>query len=373
MADTEDQNILSPDAQVAQSSLAHQASTNTTQDSSAAMSLPLSSPVNKSPDVARDSLLSPTAASHPLPARPDSAVSSTLSTPNKVQPSASLPAPRTRGGFEVDDDEEENEETADGQDEVDVYEPAEAFDADAATPAHVQTPIDRTSQSPQRENGTTTAPDQPSGSPSGAPSALPSGAVNVVVETPTEQVTPKPAQVSPSRFDVNGFLPVPKTRLAHDVVGILEDRIKSDPRGDPDAYLDLISELKSRNKQSEVRDVYDKYLKVFPHDVSSSACTLCRGATNSLRPSNGAILSNLRSSMTTVKPWRQSSASLYSVSSISTCGHSTLITSGEETHCQPEAMYRNLTALSNDHFHLLSTTSAWTRTPADCGKTILLS
>ena len=271
MADTEGQDVLSPAAQVAQSSLAHQTPTNTTQDSTAVMSLPPSSPETKSPDVARDSLLSPTSASHPLPARPDSAASSTTSKSNQTQPPVPVPAPRTRGGFEVDDDEEENDETADGQDELDVYEPADAFDVDAATPAHVQTPIDRTSQSPQRENGITTAPDQPSGSPSGAPSsALPSGAVNVVVEAPTEQITPKPAQVSPSRSDVNGSLPVPKTRLAHDVVGMLEDRIKSDPRGDPDAYLDLISELKSRHKQSEVREVYDKYLKVFPHDVSSS-------------------------------------------------------------------------------------------------------
>jgi len=68
---------------------------------------------------------------------------------------------------------------------------------------------------------------------------------------------------------VNGSVApaLPKSRLAHDVVGILEDRIKEDPRGDMSAYLELIDELKSRNKQDEVRQAYEQYLSVFPMAV----------------------------------------------------------------------------------------------------------
>jgi cleavage stimulation factor subunit 3 len=60
-------------------------------------------------------------------------------------------------------------------------------------------------------------------------------------------------------------------------VGILEDRIKDDPRGDIDAYLELIDEFKTRNKQEEVRRVYEDYLKVFPFAVRVAASSIrCR-------------------------------------------------------------------------------------------------
>ncbi|EGE01527.1 mRNA 3'-end-processing protein rna14 [Trichophyton equinum CBS 127.97] len=55
-----------------------------------------------------------------------------------------------------------------------------------------------------------------------------------------------------------------RTRLPHDRVGILEDRIKADPRGDTDAWLELISEHRSRNKLDSARQVYERFFKVFP-------------------------------------------------------------------------------------------------------------
>jgi cleavage stimulation factor subunit 3 len=61
---------------------------------------------------------------------------------------------------------------------------------------------------------------------------------------------------------------VPKARLPHDVVGILEDRIKEDPRGDMDAWLNLISEHRRRNKFLDVRKVFERFFKVFPSAVS---------------------------------------------------------------------------------------------------------
>lgn len=61
---------------------------------------------------------------------------------------------------------------------------------------------------------------------------------------------------------------VPKARLPHDRAGILEDRIKEDPRGDLEAWLSLISEHRKRNKLDDARAVYDRFFKVFPSAVS---------------------------------------------------------------------------------------------------------
>lgn len=58
-----------------------------------------------------------------------------------------------------------------------------------------------------------------------------------------------------------------KARLPHDRVGMLEDRIKEDPRGDLDAWLGLIGEHRRRNKISEARAVYERFFKVFPMAV----------------------------------------------------------------------------------------------------------
>ena len=76
---------------------------------------------------------------------------------------------------------------------------------------------------------------------------------------PTQSPTPAmPATIAASR-----------TRLPHDRVGILEDRIEADPRGDMEAWLELISEHRSRNKIESARQVYERFFKVFPAAVSS--------------------------------------------------------------------------------------------------------
>lgn len=57
---------------------------------------------------------------------------------------------------------------------------------------------------------------------------------------------------------------ISKARLPNDVVGQLEDRIAMDPRGDVEAWSDLISHLKSKGKYDEVRKVYGRFFEVFP-------------------------------------------------------------------------------------------------------------
>ncbi|SLM36528.1 cfia complex component [Lasallia pustulata] len=56
----------------------------------------------------------------------------------------------------------------------------------------------------------------------------------------------------------------PRARLPHDRIGILEDRIRDDPRGDMDAWLSLINEHKRRSKLDDARQVYERFFTVFP-------------------------------------------------------------------------------------------------------------
>ncbi|MCJ1394742.1 mRNA 3'-end-processing protein rna14 [Xylographa bjoerkii] len=55
-----------------------------------------------------------------------------------------------------------------------------------------------------------------------------------------------------------------KARLPHDRIGLLEDRIKEDERGDMDAWLNLIGEYRKRGKVEEARKVYERFFTVFP-------------------------------------------------------------------------------------------------------------
>ncbi|OTB02019.1 hypothetical protein M426DRAFT_25034 [Hypoxylon sp. CI-4A] len=57
---------------------------------------------------------------------------------------------------------------------------------------------------------------------------------------------------------------VARSRLPADVVGIFEDRIEEDPRGDLEAWLELIEEQKRRHNIEDARAVYERFLKVFP-------------------------------------------------------------------------------------------------------------
>lgn len=236
-----------------------------------------------------DTIQSPTQSHlHPPPTKTSSQFSSQTSTPNP--PISTQNQPRIVGGFEVDDDdddedddvaeEEEENGSPDEKDELDVYDPAIGLDFDVSTPAPA-VPLDRTPQSPEQENGNTPVPVQASGSPTDvSSSAVPIGndaiAPRAATTTPAQSTTlDVSAQPSPPRLNVNGSVnsAVSKSRLAHDIVGILEDRIKEDPRGDTAAYLELIEELKNRNKQDDVRRIYDQYLSVFPLAVGSSLHT----------------------------------------------------------------------------------------------------
>ena len=62
----------------------------------------------------------------------------------------------------------------------------------------------------------------------------------------------------------------PKARLPHDTIGILEDRIKEDQRGDLNAWLELMAEYRKRGKLDDARSIYERFFVVFPSAVSST-------------------------------------------------------------------------------------------------------
>jgi cleavage stimulation factor subunit 3 len=57
-------------------------------------------------------------------------------------------------------------------------------------------------------------------------------------------------------------------RDPNDVVGILEDRIQEDPRGDVEAWLNLLHEHQSHDRFDHVRNVYNRFFQHFPTAVS---------------------------------------------------------------------------------------------------------
>lgn len=53
-----------------------------------------------------------------------------------------------------------------------------------------------------------------------------------------------------------------------DPVALLEARVKEDPRGDMDAWLNLIADHRRSNRLDQARNAYNRFLEVFPQAVS---------------------------------------------------------------------------------------------------------
>ncbi|KAK8002039.1 cleavage polyadenylation factor subunit RNA14 [Apiospora marii] len=93
--------------------------------------------------------------------------------------------------------------------------------------------------------------------------------------TTSAEATTDPAAAGPTAQASNGLgivtatpnMNEAKSRLPTDIIGILEDRIKDDPRGDMDAWLALIEEHRRRNMIQDIRAVYERFLKVFPQSA----------------------------------------------------------------------------------------------------------
>ncbi|PHH78454.1 hypothetical protein CDD82_3043 [Ophiocordyceps australis] len=85
------------------------------------------------------------------------------------------------------------------------------------------------------------------------------------ISVPSGGVQPVPA---PSEASKNGPTdappPVAQPVPTLDPVALLEARIKQDPRGDMDAWLNLMADHRRRNKLDDLRSVYSRFVEVFP-------------------------------------------------------------------------------------------------------------
>lgn len=206
--------------------------------------------------------------------------------PSKAQfhssqaPSQIQPQPRLKGGFVMEDDDDEvveEDEVKDG----DVYDSADGMEAPTtAGAAGHQNSLNSTASPQVSIQGGVQAPAKASNVSNGASdlvfssTAVQNGDALLRDSTATPVQSLPNMQVKTVQNPSNAGTPtsaLPKARLAHDTIGILEDRIKEDPRGDMDAWLSLLGELRSRNKKDEVRRVYKDFFKEFPLVVSPTS------------------------------------------------------------------------------------------------------
>lgn len=173
--------------------------------------------------------------------------------PQLGQPAPPEPAPqpapqpankkrKTAGGFLVGDSESEDDDSST---------PAPASNGPLAEPA--QAPHSLLRSSPNAS----TPVQEAQGAVSNEPP--PSQANNAPATSVQE---PDSGSVAPAEHTNNGVKP------PQDVVTALEARIKEDPRGVMDAWLDLMAELRARNNIESIRSVYERFLAVFPQSVS---------------------------------------------------------------------------------------------------------
>ncbi|CAL5870382.1 uncharacterized protein PFLUO_LOCUS4618 [Penicillium psychrofluorescens] len=204
------------------------------------------------------------------PSQTPSRAESQTSTP--IPPSGEPAEPKTRmiGGFVVEDGDDDEDDKGDAE-----YEPPGVLGAEDtnAMPSMSEEP------SSGNANQTTSAPDVSSVAPASAHEIVnssPHFSVPVPSSNP-DPAAPVAAQWAPPQDSLtpslqNSTVPTPvpdspsaaRARLPHDRVGILQDRIDEDPRGDIAAWLELIAEHRSRNRLDSAREVYERFLKVFP-------------------------------------------------------------------------------------------------------------
>lgn len=200
----------------------------------------------------------------------------------KPQSSNTVPQtqqPRTIGGFIDDDDEDEEDIQASKPGEDGTQGSLNVDRASSNTPQGTMSTSPNTAVPVHDISRPSTAQDQDQsgadvhdGETNGVPN-LAAMLPNVGVAAEESDATnpaptlPVPLQIPVAVAEDATATSLPKARLPHDRIGILEDRIKEDPRGDMDAWLSLINEHRRRNKLDDARSTYDRFFKVFPSAV----------------------------------------------------------------------------------------------------------
>jgi cleavage stimulation factor subunit 3 len=193
-------------------------------------------------------------------------------TPSKTQ------QPRTMGGFVVDDDDEEEDSSMLKPQGALPSGHLSAARATSQTPQRSLTHTPNTSSVPanvpvqlksplQDQNPADAVANGNAHAPSNLAAVPLSTDTSVSAQPETGKSTPQPQSATVATAVLPTTAP-PKGRLPHDRVGILEDRVREDPRGDVDAWLELIGEYRKRNKTDDARNAYDRFFKIFPEAVS---------------------------------------------------------------------------------------------------------
>jgi cleavage stimulation factor subunit 3 len=163
---------------------------------------------------------------------------------------------RTVGGFLADDSDDETESSTPVQTSSSLLQPPASNPAATRTPSPLHTSVTQqdVQGTSEHQSDSKTAP----------------------ISSKISSVNPNPGgqssvQVSTASLTSAGQTEsaLPKARLPNDKIGILEDKIKEDPRGDIDSWLALINEHLSRDKLEDARAAYERFFQVFPQAVSS--------------------------------------------------------------------------------------------------------
>lgn len=181
--------------------------------------------------------------------------------------------PLMRGGFVIEEDEKDDEDRDEQSVDVDPYEPAEITESENPAAFIAQSTVDSSSHEQHSVAHASHTSQITSNHVASPVSSLQNPAMqdNAGIATPVQSQSN--AQVIASVSNSVAPTPTtagPKTRLPHDRVGILEDRIKEDPKGDLDAWQSLIKEHRDRNRYSETCKTYDRFFQIFPAAVRNT-------------------------------------------------------------------------------------------------------
>jgi cleavage stimulation factor subunit 3 len=228
-----------------------------------------------------------------IPSRTPSANPAPIVSLPVKSPPTSVTKPRTIAGFAADDSEDEDSAPA-YQAQSARANGQSALDGSVQTQA-IASPLRSDTQTPNMTINNTSSSQSVSIKDSAAVDASAVEETNAVAEQTSLlsaasganlSVTPQPqtqtsslpapptttasTDLSSSVVNTAGASSsvLPRQRLPTDVIGILEDRIAEDSRGDVDSWLSLISEYRKRNRFDEARSAWERFLTVFPTAVS---------------------------------------------------------------------------------------------------------
>ncbi|KAJ5287991.1 RNA-processing protein HAT helix [Penicillium angulare] len=211
----------------------------------------------------------------PDPSQEPPNAESQSSTPIPTAGTSAQPQARTIGGFvDEDDDEDDDEDEENEEDEEADYEPPAALEVDDTNSMPMTMSGDPSSGNANQN----TSPDVSLHLAVQDAASVPAVANSLYSPVPVSNIDPAASAQGPwtgaaldaSHQTSTAPTPIPdesaasKGRLPHDTVGILQDRVDEDPRGDLKAWLELIAEHQKRNRLDSAREVFERFLKLFP-------------------------------------------------------------------------------------------------------------